>query len=415
MFKNIFYGWWNVATGFVGMGLSYAIFTVFAFGTFVAPLQAEFGWGRGELSFAISMTNLAVVIVSPCIGLLIDRFGVRQILIPSTLLMAFSVGAVGLLTPHLWHLYVLYFLIPFLGAGTLPASYSKVLIAWFNLKRGLALGVSLSGFGVGAMLIPIVSQLSIDALGWRASYFFFCGAIIMLALPMAIFILKESPAALGLQADGIENDVAAKKHTELGLDHETGMTGSEAARTTSYWRILGSFLLVGVGLTGILAHLVPMLLDRGMDARVASSCMSSIGLGIIFGRILEGYLMDKFFAPYVTACFLLGMVLGISILASGTTTTLVFPAAILVGMASGAEISAIAYICSRYFGKKAFGQIYGVMFAAFQVGAIIGAPLMGFYHDKAGNYVAALWLLAAAIVIASLLIASLKPYPVLED
>lgn len=407
---RIFYGWWNVATGFVGMGLSYAIFTVFAFGTFVAPLQAEFGWGRGELSFAISMTNLAVVIVSPCIGLLIDRLGVRRILIPSIILMATCVAAMGFLTPHLWHLYTLYFLIPFLGAGTLPASYSRVLIAWFNRKRGLALGISLSGFGVGAMLIPVVSQLSIAALGWRATYFMFGVVIVCLALPMAIFVLKESPAALGLRPDGVGGESPADSKL-AGTVEQAGMSGMEAVRTLSYWLILGSFLLVGIGLTGILAHLVPMLLDRGMDPLIASRCMSSIGFGIIFGRILEGYLMDKFFAPYVTACFLLGMVAGISILASGTTSILVFPAAILVGMASGAEISAIAYICSRYFGKKAFGQIYGVMFAAFQVGAIIGAPLMGFYHDRAGNYVTALWILAATIVMAAILIASLRAYP----
>ena len=406
----IFYGWWNVATGFVGMGLSYAIFTVFAFGVFVAPLQAEFGWSRGELSFALSMTNLAVVIVSPCIGLLIDRFGVKRILVPSTLLMAIAVGSMGLLTPRLWHLYTLYFLIPFLGAGTLPASYSRVLIAWFNRKRGLALGLSLSGFGVGAMLIPLVSQFSIDALGWRASYFFFSGAIIMLALPMAVFVLKEAPGELGLNEDGDKDSESIEIETADAED-AAGMSGIEAARTLSYWLILASFLLVGVGLTGILAHLVPMLRDRGVDPATATRCMSAIGFGIIFGRVLAGYLMDRFFAPYVTAGFLLGMVLGISILASGTTSALVFPAAMLVGMASGSEISEIAYICSRYFGKRAFGQIYGMMFSAFQVGAIIGAPLMGFYYDRAGNYVAALWLLAATIVVAAILIASLKPYP----
>lgn len=411
MFKNIFYGWWNVATGFVGMGLSYAIFTVFAFGTFVAPLQAEFGWGRGELSFALSMTNFAIVIVSPCLGLLIDNFGVRRILIPSIVLMALSVAAMGLLTPNLWHLYALYFLIPFLGAGTLPASYSRVLIAWFNRQRGLALGLSLSGFGVGAMLVPIVSQITIEAVGWRASYYCFGATVFLLALPMAIFLMKETPEEIGLAADGVTGPVNTDSDAALA----TGLSGREAASTLTYWLILFSFLLVGVGLTGILAHLVPMLIDRGLDASTASRCMSSIGFGIIFGRILAGYLMDRFFAPYVTACFLMGMVLGIAILASGTSSLLIFPAAILVGMASGSEISEIAYICSRYFGKKAFGQIYGIMFAAFQIGAIVGAPLMGYYHDRAGNYIAALWILAGAIVLAAILIASLKPYPDLGE
>ena len=121
--EKVFYGWWNVATGFVGMGLSYAMFTVFAFGTFVKPLQEEFGWSRGELSFAFTMTNIAVVIASPCLGLLIDRFGVRRVLIPSVILMSITVASMSMLTANIWHYYALYFLIPFLGAGTLPQSY----------------------------------------------------------------------------------------------------------------------------------------------------------------------------------------------------------------------------------------------------------------------------------------------------
>ena len=193
------------------------------------------------------------------------------------------------------------------------------------------------------------------------------------------------------------------------------MSGREAMKTSSYWLILASFLMVGVGLTGVLAHLYPLLIDRGLSPQLAARCMASIGPGIIIGRILAGYLMDRFFAPYVTAMFLLGMVLGISILASGTTSILVFPAAILVGMASGSEISEIAYICSRYFGRKAFGQIYGIMFAAFQIGAIFGAPLMGLYHDRAGDYIGALWILAGIVLTGAITIALLKPYPQLEN
>lgn len=406
--KPLFYGWWNVATGFVGMGLSYAIFTVFAFGIYIGPLQAEFGWGRGELSFALSMTNIAVVIASPILGLLIDRYGVRKILIPSVVLMGLTVASMALLTANIWHLYTIYFLIPFLGAGTLPQSYSRVLIAWFNRRRGLALGLSLSGFGLGAMLVPVVAQTSIEYAGWRASYLIFASAVFLLALPMAAFFLRETPEEMGLLADGDEKSTVDTSNDNPGIEN-SGMSGKEAIRTSSYWLILISFSMVGVGLTGILAHLYPMLIDRGVSPQTAARCMGSIGPGIIIGRIFAGYLMDKFFAPYVTAFFLMGMVLGISILASGTNSMLVFPAAILVGMASGSEISEIAYICSRFFGQKAFGQIYGIMFAAFQIGAVFGAPLMGFYHDLAGDYVGALWMLAGIVTLGAIVIALLKP------
>ncbi|MFT7460190.1 MAG: MFS family permease [Planctomycetota bacterium] len=411
--KKIFYGWWNVATGFVGMGLSYAMFTVFAFGTFVRPLQEEFGWTRGELSFAYTMANIAVVIASPCLGILIDRFGVRRILIPSIILMGFTVASMALLTNNIWHYYALYFLIPLLGAGTLPQSYSRVLIAWFNRRRGIALGISLAGFGVGGALVPVISQFTIESFGWRIAYIGFACSVFVLALPMALFVLREKPEDLGLLADGDApvSESAGKSTASLA---ETGLSGREAAKTISYWLILVSFLLVGLSLTGILAHLVPMLIDRGVSAQTAAFCMTSIGIGIIFGRIFAGYLMDYFFAPYVTAFFLSGMTLGIVILATGTTSSFVFLAAVLVGMGTGSEVSEIAYICSRYFGRKAFGLIYGIMFSAFQLGASFGAPLMGFYHDKAGDYIGALWFLAGMALLGAILISLLKPYPQLQ-
>ena len=141
----IFYGWYNILTTFFGMALSYAMFTVFAFGTFVKPLENEFGWQRGELSFALTMTNIAVVIASPLLGFIIDRIGVRRVLIPSIILMGLAVSSMSLLSGNIWHFYAMYLLIPILGAGTLPQSYSRTIIAWFIRRRGLALGIALIG------------------------------------------------------------------------------------------------------------------------------------------------------------------------------------------------------------------------------------------------------------------------------
>jgi len=157
-----------------------------------------------------------------------------------------------------------------------------------------------------------------------------------------------------------------------------------------------------------------MLIDRGVAPTTAALCMTSLGIGLIFGRILSGYLMDRFFAPYITAIFLLGLFIGIVILALGTKGSFVFVAAVFVGLATGAEISEIAYICSRYFGQKSFAQIYGMMFAAFQLGSAFGAPVMGFYYDSVGNYIGALWFIAIIVLIGTILIATLEPYPNLD-
>ncbi len=406
----MFYGWWNVAAGFVGLALSYAMFTVFAFGTFVTPLQEEFGWQRGPMSLALTIANLTVVVASPLIGSLVDRFGVRRIVVGSVGLMGLCVAGMSQLSGNIWHYYLMHLLIPLLGAGTLPLTYSRVIIAWFEARRGLALGISLAGFGVGATLVPALAQLLIDHWGWRTAYLFFAGLILLVSLPSALLLLRETPQEMGMAVDGGSGESNAPgpvRQSAAGV----GVTGRGALRERSYWLIFGSFALVGVGITSILAHLVPMLIDRGVAPTTAALCMSSLGFGLIFGRILAGYLMDRFFAPYVTAVFLAGLMLGVAILASGTAGPVVFPAAILVGLATGSEISEIAYMVSRYFGQRAFGLIYGSMFAAFQAGSAIGAYAMGRYYDLAGDYLAALWVVVGVVAAGTALILMLGRYP----
>ena len=163
----MFYGWWNVAASFVGLSLSYAMFTVFAFGTFVTSLEAEFGWQRGPMSLALTIANITVVVASPLLGSLVDRVGVRRVMLVSVSLMGLCVASMSQMNGNIWHYYLMHLLIPLLGAGTLPLTYSRVIIAWFARRRGLALGISLAGFGVGATVIPSLAQFIIENWGWR--------------------------------------------------------------------------------------------------------------------------------------------------------------------------------------------------------------------------------------------------------
>lgn len=407
--RQLFYGWWNVAASFVGLSLSYAMFTVFAFGTFVAPLEAEFGWQRGPMSLALTIANMTVVVASPLLGSLVDRIGVRRVMLVSVTLMGLCVASMSQLSGNIWHYYLMHLLIPLLGAGTLPLTYSRVIIAWFARRRGLALGISLAGFGVGATLVPALAQFIIENWGWREAYLVFAAVILLVSLPMTFVFIRETPAEMGLQVDGVEPGPDVQGSSALSSGE--GLSAREALAERSYWLILGSFLLVGVGITSILAHLVPMLIGRGVAPATAALCMSSLGFGLIFGRVLAGYLMDRYFAPYVAAIFLLGLFAGVIILATGATGSVVFLAAVLVGLATGSEISEIGYMVSRYFGQRAFGLIYGTMFAAFQVGSALGAFAMGWYFDRAGDYLNALWGVSILVALGTCLILMLGRYP----
>jgi len=412
--RPFFYGWWNVLVSFIGLALSYAMFTVFVFGTFVTPLQTEFGWQRGPMSLALTIANISVVFASPLLGVIVDRVGVRPIMLSSILLLGICVAAMSQLNGNIYFYYLMHLLIPLLGAGTLPLSYSRVMIFWFAKKRGIALGIALSGFGVGATFIPVFGQWIIDNWGWRHAYLIFSAMILFISFPLTFLLLREKPQELGFYPDGEVPDSSTKAGS-LDVSDDVGLSGSQAIKTQSYWLILSSFALVGVGITSILAHLVPLLIGRGVTPTTASICMGTLGFGLIFGRILAGFLMDRFFAPYVAAIFLVGLLIGVIILATGTAGPLIFLAALLVGLATGSEISEIAYIVSRYFGAKAFGQIYGVMFSAFQLGSAIGAYGMGSYYDLAGTYTHALWGISGLVALGILLLLLLGRYPNLRS
>ena len=396
-------GWWNVLAAFFGLALSYAMFTVFAFGTLVKPLQAEFGWSRAEMSFALTITNICVVFGAPALGYLVDRGGVRRILIPSVILMGLAVASMSLLQGNIWYFYGVYFAITVLGLGTLPLTYSRVVIGWFEQRRGLALGIALAGFGVGAALVPEISRTMIDLYGWRSAYQLFAAAVLLISLPLTLFVLKEAPSSLTSTDDSSPTA-------------NTGLSAGQAAKTHSYWLVLLSFFLVGIGITSVLSHLVPMLMDRGMSLTAAARCMSTLAVALIFGRIFAGFLMDHYFAPYITAGFIVfGLAAGVILLALGAVGPWAYLAAALVGLATGSEISEIAYIIGRYFGQYSFGQIYGIMFAGFQLGSAISAPMMGYYHDAVGDYIGALWFVAGLVIIGAVLIALLRPYPDPDD
>jgi predicted MFS family arabinose efflux permease len=408
----IFYGWWNVAASFVGLSLSYAMFTVFAFGTFVGPLEAEFGWQRGPMSFALTIANITVVIASPLLGGLVDRVGARRVMVISVALLGLCVASMSELSGDIRLYYLMHVLIPLLGAGTLPLAYSRIIVAWFERRRGLALGLALAGFGVGAAMVPALGQWMIGQFGWREAYLLFGGLILLISLPLSAFVLREKPSEMGLLPDG--EATPQGEPARAAANQDIGFDLPQAQRTRPFWFLVVSIVLIGVGITSILAHLVPMLIGRGVEPARAAFAMSLLGLGLIFGRVLSGYLMDRFFAPYVAAGFQLGMIAGLVILALDFAGPLAFIAGISVGLATGSEISEISYLVSRYFGLKAFGLINGIMFAAFQLGSGAGAYAMGAYYDVAGDYIGALWVVAGLAVISTALIVLLGPYPDLE-
>jgi MFS family permease len=168
--KGLFYGWYIVSAAIVGLALGYSVVAVMSFGTFINPLEEEFGWSRGQISLGLSIIGFTAIFVFPLTGILVDKLGAKRILIPSSFLFAGVMASMYFLTPSLWHFYGMCVLIPILGSGTAPLTYSRLIFAWFDRKRGLALGVGLAGVGLGTSLVPLFATWIMDQYSWREAY-----------------------------------------------------------------------------------------------------------------------------------------------------------------------------------------------------------------------------------------------------
>ena len=408
---KIFYGWWIVVASGVGLAVHFGPIIVPTFGVFLKPLSQEFGWNRTQVSLAFSLATLGITVAVPFIGRLVDRFGARRVILPAVLLFGLSVLSLSFLSAHLWHFYALYLLIGVVGSGTTPVPYAKVISRWFDRKRGLALGLAVALSTLGGTFMPSVVQALIAAMGWRHTYLLLGLMAMGIAIPVVGLLLKETPQMMGWEPDG---EAVGQVEVSQLRDPEEGLSFQEARRTGTFWLMICAFFLMSVSFHGYIIHLVPLLTDRGLSAQSAALTASLAGGAALIGKIGIGYLLDRFFAPAVAVWFFCGFALGIFLLWSGAVGGAVFVSVVLVGLGLGTELDVMPYVVSRYFGLRAFGEIYSYTFAIFTLGAVVGPPLMGAGFDATGSYSLVLGTFVVAALTAAGLMTRLGPYRVWE-
>jgi len=404
--NSFLYGWWIVFVAAVGLSMGYGPIVTFTFGVFFKLLNQEFGWSRGDISQAFSLSLFVMSLVFPFIGRLVDRFGARKIIIPSILLFGLGLMSLSLLSANIWQLYAVYILLGLVGGGTAPVPYSNVLSHWFDKRRGLALGVAMVGLGLGAFVMPSLAQMLIVSQGWRQAYIVFGLMVMVITIPIVGLFFKETPEMVGLRPDG---DVMNPNHQNAS-EQKIGLSAQEARQTHTFWILVGAFFLMSASVHGCLIHLVPLLTDRGISPQLAAGATSLFGAALLFGRVGAGYLLDHFFASSVALCFFCGTALGLLLLWSGVTGTAAVIAAFLIGLGMGAEGDIIAYLIGRYFGLRAFSEIYGYAFGAFTLGGVSGPLLMGRGFDATGSYSLGLGVFVVVTLIAAGLMTRLGPY-----
>src|ERR1700685_231215 len=158
-------GWVIVMTSVMGIAVSFGSLVIFAFGVFIKPLSDQFGWSRTEISLAFTLTALMVAVFSPFIGRIVDRVGARKVLLPCVAVYGVAFCCLSLVKT-LAGLYAIYVLLGVVGNGTTQLCYARVISAWFDRRRGLALATMMAGVGAGAIGIPPLATWLIAAYGW---------------------------------------------------------------------------------------------------------------------------------------------------------------------------------------------------------------------------------------------------------
>ena len=405
--EKVFFGWWIVLVSGIGLFMGYGAIYNYTFGVLTSPIGREFDWSRFAVSLGYSLSLVAYSVVAPFVGKLVDAWGARRVIVPSLVLFAAGLMGFSFLSANLWHFYALNIALGVLGCGSAIVPYSKVISHWFDRRRGLALGLASIGVGVSSFMMPSVAFALISDAGWRAAYLWIGLMVLVVTVPVGLF-LKENPSMLGLWPDG---DVRSQPVGGKALSAAPGMTGWEALQSRTFWLLFAAVLFVAMSVIGCLIQLVPILTERGISPQAAAFAASLLGGAVMPGRIVSGLLMDRFFAPTVAMVFFACAGLGVFVLWTGSGGAWVFVAAFLVGLGMGAEGETIAYLVSRYFGLRAFSEIYGYALISFAMGGVIGPPLMGIAFDITGSYSQALGVLLVSIVVGLTLMRKLGPYP----
>lgn len=412
--KKFFYGWYVVLTAALGLLLGFAPIFVYCFGVFLKPLTAEFHATRTSISFAFTLTNIMVAVSSPFVGRLVDRFGPRKVIIPAAITFAVMLMLFKFISSNLWQLYFAFIIAGIIGSAAAPVPYGKVVSNWFDKRRGLALGVTMIGIALGAIVMPPAVQRLTTFVGWRSTYAIVGCVVLLISVPIIALFLKDSPQKMGLLPDGEqphETNIAAITNIPPNASLEVqGVPLHEAVRSKIFWLLAFAFALIAISVHGCVIHLVPLLTDRGITPEKAALASSIVGVAVLFARVGSGYLMDRLYAPYVAAFFFGSVAVGIAMLWTGLSGATVYAAALLVGLGLGAEVDVIAYLTSRYFGLHSFGEIYGYLFAVFALAGALGPVLMAQGFDRFGSYNTPLIFFFFATITGVLLMTRLGPY-----
>ncbi|MFM0283816.1 MFS transporter [Paraburkholderia sediminicola] len=360
-----------VAGCVLGLAVGYAPIFAYTLPILIKPLASQAGWDRTVISSGISAAMLCVAFFSPCCGYLIDKFGAARVIHWLSLGFGGIVIAFSSLQPSIPMFLTLCALAGLFGCATTPLGYLSILPKWFDTRLGFAMGFAMLGIGLGLAVLPAIAVALLQHLGWQKAYVIL--GLIALSASLVARLIFKTPLPRTASAQRAE--------------HEVGVDAREATSSAAFWIFAVCIFATTTALAGCGLHLTSMLTDKGASLSSAVNALSIMGLSLAIGRIGTGYLLDRLPTRLVASLTFAIASIGVGILSSQSSTIVtVWIGAACLGFSQGAEGDLTAYAVRRYFGSRAYGKIYGLLFSAFNLGVVIGPLAMGIAFDRSGSY-----------------------------
>ena len=364
--RNINYGWVMVLVVFVLSGLAFG--SMASISVFLKPVSLEFGWSRGQTSFAYSIASFASAAFGVIWGQVADKYGTRWFGFVGAICMSLVLFALSSLD-SIFQFYLLYFLFGAMGSALLFSPLYANVGFWFRENPGLALGLAASGGAIGQAFIPHLSGILIESSGWKAAYIDLAIIYILIALPIS-FLIKESPWRISARTD------SEQEETDFPLSEK------EVVAWISF-----AVIFCCVCMSIPIMHLVPLLTDKGFSVEFATSVLMLLMFCGAFGRILGGMLGDYIGALPGYILMSLGQTVFVIWFPHLISPSAIYIMAALFGFTYSGVMSSIL-VCTRMMVSAKYGARAMSLTSFFGwIGMGLGGFLGGYFFDIYGDYI----------------------------
>ncbi|WP_416896389.1 MAG: MFS transporter [Minwuia sp.] len=381
---RLFYGWIVVAAAFVGTFFAFGI--AYSFGPFFPAIETEFQASRSDVALVSAIAGALLFALGAVSGPLADRLGPAALAATGMALVAAGLAGAAKATA-LWHVYLAYGLGVGVGTGFIYIPVISAVQRWFVLRRGLASGLAVMGIGAGALVTPPAANWLIEHHGWRDAMTLLA-VVVAVVGGLAMLALRHSPEKRGLYPDG-------GPPPDASAPPGPAATLREALRTRDFWLLGAAGLFISFSLFVPMVHMVPYVLDHGMDEAIGAWLLSLIGVSSLAGRFLFGVVADRLgrLRTLIGVYLALAVMMAFWYVARDAWTLTFF--AIIFGTLYGGFAPLMPAIIADVFGVRHLGSILGVNYSGAGLGVLTGPTLAGFLFDLTGSYALAI---VAAVV-----------------